>query len=133
MTDLRRARFEIRRVGALVIGGDFEGGTRAGGGLFEDEGDVLAEEALRFVAETLRLLQIGGKLDEVVDFGGRVVNETQKAAVLEIDGHGAPLGMESGLQIRGLRRSKVASMRHRAQGVSSIVAKARTPPMRNSA
>ena len=43
---LRRLRVEIRHVGALVVGGDLEAAAGAGGGLLEDEADLLPAKVL---------------------------------------------------------------------------------------
>ena len=59
VADLRSAGPEVGDVGALVVGGDFERDARPGGGLLEDDGDVLALEARLFVAGVFGGLQIG--------------------------------------------------------------------------
>ena len=50
---LRRLRVEIGHVRALVVGGDLEGAAGAGGGLLEDEADLLAPELLDLEAALL--------------------------------------------------------------------------------
>ena len=87
VTELRRLRIEERRVRTLVVSGDFKRSARARRGLFENERDVFAAEHLLFRAHALSFLEIDREVDEIVDFGGRMVNEREKTAVFEIERH----------------------------------------------
>ena len=53
VADLRARWAQVRDMRALVIGRHFERGAGAGGGLLEDQGDVLALESLLLVAAVL--------------------------------------------------------------------------------
>ena len=57
VTELGAGRIEVGDVGALVVGGDLEGGSGPGRGLLEDQGDLLALEASDLGARVLGGLQ----------------------------------------------------------------------------
>jgi hypothetical protein len=60
VTDLRGSGVDVGHVGTLVVRRDLERATRAGGGLLEDEGNILAGQAVSPVPRVLRVFQIAG-------------------------------------------------------------------------
>lgn len=88
VADLRGRGIKEGRAGALVVSSNLKGAARAGGGLFEDERNVLADKSARFRPHALGLLEVDGEINEIVDLSRRVVNETEKAAAAKIHRHG---------------------------------------------
>ena len=58
VADLGAARSQVGDVRALVVRGDLERDAGPGGGLLEDDGDVLAAHVLLLVPAVLRSLQV---------------------------------------------------------------------------
>ena len=87
MTKLRRLRVKKGCVGPLIIGSHFKSGPRAGRRLFKNQRNVFAAKHLLLVAHALGLLEIDGKINEIIDFSGRVMDEREQAAIFEIEGH----------------------------------------------
>ncbi len=81
VADLRAARPQVGDIGALVVGCHFEGAARAGGGLFEDQGDVLALQPLLLVAAVLGRFEVGGQLEQELQLVGGEVELFEKVAV----------------------------------------------------
>ena len=87
--ELGARRIEVGHVRALVEGGDLEGRPRTGGGLLEDEGDLLALEPLGFVARILRGLQCLGQRQEVAQLLRLEIDLLHEAPVAQVV-HGCP-------------------------------------------
>ena len=85
--DLRTGRPEIGHVRTLVIGRHLEGAAGAGRCLLEDKGDVLAGKSLLLGAGLLGGLELGCKVQQVLDLGRSKIQQLQEAAILEIDCH----------------------------------------------
>ena len=81
VTDLRAGGSQVGDVRALVIGGDFEGAAGAGGGLFEDQGDVLAFQPLLLIAAVLGCLEVGRELEQELELLRSEVQFLEKVAV----------------------------------------------------
>ncbi|MOA18998.1 hypothetical protein D3C78_1393500 [compost metagenome] len=97
VADLRGARIDVGDAGALIVGGHLEGAAGAGGGLFEDQRDVLAPEVLLLGAGVLGALEVARQVEEVTQLAGAVVHQAEQVAVVHVERHdGLPLG-ESGL------------------------------------
>ena len=62
MTDLGTGGLQVGYVGSLVVGANLEGAASTGGGLFEDQGDVLALEVLNLAAFLLSSLEFSGQV-----------------------------------------------------------------------
>ena len=73
---------------ALVVRGDLEGAARAGGGLLEDERDVLTPQAVTPEPGVLRALEIPRQVEEVVQVALTVVDQAEQAAVAGVHCHG---------------------------------------------
>ena len=72
--DLAAGGVQIGHFHAQIVGSDLEAATGAGGGLFKDQGDVLACQ-LVIVADAglLFCLQVCGKVQQFFDLGRGVV------------------------------------------------------------
>ena len=79
--DLAARGPQIGDVGALVVGRHLEGAARAGGRLFEDEGDVAALEVLHFPAGFFIGLELSGQIQQILNFCGRKVQQFEEASV----------------------------------------------------
>ena len=78
VADLAAARFEVGNARALVARGHFEGAAGAGGGFFENQGDVFAAQARFFASGFFVGLQFGGQVEQGTDFFGSVVGEFEE-------------------------------------------------------
>ena len=74
-------------MGALVLGGDLEGAAGAGGGLLEDEGDVLAGHGGLLAAGIFGALEVAGQVEQVIELLRREVEDLQEIAVSEVVSH----------------------------------------------
>ena len=64
---------KIGYMGTLVVGSHLKGAAGAGGGLFEDQGDVLALQPLLLIAAVLGCFQIRRQLEQELElFRGEV-------------------------------------------------------------
>ena len=81
VTDLRAGWSQVGDLGALVVSRHFEGAASAGGGLFEDQGDVLALQPGLLVAAVLGCLQVSGKLEQELELFGGEIELLEKVAV----------------------------------------------------
>jgi hypothetical protein len=88
VADLGPARLQVGDMGPLVVGGDLEGGTRARGGLLEDQGDVLARQVRPLVAAVLGRLELARQPHEEPQLIGGEVQLLEEAAVPEVERHG---------------------------------------------
>ena len=77
---------KIGAVAALIVDGGLEGAAGAGGGLFENEGDVLALEELGFAAGLAQSLEAGGEVEQAGQLFTGEVGDLEEVAVLEIHG-----------------------------------------------
>ena len=82
--------------GALVVGTHLERAARTGGGLLEDQGDVLAGHALALVAGVLGALEVAGEIEQVLHLSGGEVEFLEVVAVTKIDGHCFSFGWVEG-------------------------------------
>ena len=73
--DLAARRVEVGDFHAQVVGGDLKAAAGAGGGLFEDEGDVLAAQSIVADAGLLLCLQVGGEVKQTFDLFGSVIEK----------------------------------------------------------
>ena len=62
MTDLGTGGLQVGYVCALVVSANLEGAAGTSGGLFEDQGDVLALEVLDLAAFLLSSLELSGQV-----------------------------------------------------------------------
>ena len=99
---LGTAGVQVGDVGALVVGADLEGAAGAGGGLFEDEGDVLAPHPLDLVAGVLGALEVTGQVEQELQFLLGEVVFLQEVTAEEVHGHERTL---SGSDSSGVLRS----------------------------
>ncbi|MNO80738.1 hypothetical protein D3C76_719530 [compost metagenome] len=91
VADLRGVRVDVGDIGALVIGGHFEGAAGAGRGFFEDQGDVVAFEVLLLGAGVLGAFQVARQVEQVPQFARGVVFQAQQITVVNIERHdGSP-------------------------------------------
>ena len=81
--DLAARWVEVGDLHAEVMGSDFEAAAGAGGGLLEDQRDVLAAQGVVADARFLLGLQVGCKVQQLLDLGGGVVEQLQKAPVFQ--------------------------------------------------
>ena len=81
-----RAAGQVGGVAALVEERHFEDAARAGGGLLEDEGHVLAREELGFSTGAAGLFEIGGEVEQVGQLFAGEVGNLEEVAVFEIHG-----------------------------------------------
>ena len=74
LADLAAGRVKVGHFHAQIVGSDLEAATGAGGGLFKDQGDILACQ-LVIVADAglLFCLQVCGKVQQFFDLGRGVV------------------------------------------------------------
>src|SRR5271157_5504453 len=84
---LRAGRVEVGHVRALVVCRHLEPGPGAGGGLLEDEGDLLALEPLALRAGVLRDLERLRQLQQVAQLARFEVDLLQKTAIAQIESH----------------------------------------------
>ena len=77
-------------MGALVIGGHLEGTAGAGGGLFEDEGDVLADQLLALVAVPLGRFEVARQVEQEDELVRREIELFDKAPVVQVYRHSSP-------------------------------------------
>ena len=73
--------------GAFVHGRHFKGAAGAGGGLFEQQHDVLAPQQVVLDALLLFTLQLVGQIQQVAYFLGREIHDAQKAAPFQTNAH----------------------------------------------
>ena len=66
---------------ALVVSGHLESAARAGGCLFEDEGDVHAAEAGLLGAAVFGALQIACQVKQILNFLGCEVQQFKETAI----------------------------------------------------
>ena len=85
VSELRTRRVEVGDVGPLVEGGDLETGSRARRRLLEDQGDLLALQALRLDAGVLRRLQRLGETQQVQQFVRPEVDLLEEAPVSQVE------------------------------------------------
>ncbi len=85
--DLRAGRTQVRDMGTLVVGCHFKGAAGAGGGLLENQGDVLALHPRLFGAGVFGALQVTGQIKEILYFLGGKVEQLEEAAVSEVVSH----------------------------------------------
>ena len=71
--DLAARRVQIRHLHAQVVGGHFKAAAGAGGGLFKDQGNVLAVEPVVGDAGLLFGLEVCGQVEQLFDLGGGIV------------------------------------------------------------
>ena len=86
--DLRRIRVDVGHVGTLVVRRHLERAAGAGGGLLEDERDVLARQALPAEAGVLRALEISGEVEQVEQVAIGVMDQAEQTAVAVVECHG---------------------------------------------
>ncbi len=86
---------EERDVRAFVIGSGLEGAAGAGGGLLEEQNDVLAGEQVAADAGALLRLQIGGGVEHIADLIGGEILQREKRTAFEINRHGIVLLQDS--------------------------------------
>ena len=72
---------------AFVVGCNLEGAAGAGGGLFEQQHDVLAGEQVAADAGALFRLEVGGEIQHIADLIGGEVLQGQERAAFQINGH----------------------------------------------
>ena len=84
--DLRPAGIEVRHVRALVVRGDLERTAGPGGGLLEDEADLLLPEPLDLCARLLLRLELGRQIEQVVDLRRAEIGEVEEVPALEVHG-----------------------------------------------
>ena len=70
---------------ALVVGGDLERAARPRRVLLEDQGDLLAVQALLLAVLALGGLELGREIEQVGELFGGVVGERQEVAAAEVD------------------------------------------------
>ena len=87
VADLRPLRAEVGDVRPLVVRGDLERDPRPGGGLLEDDGDVLAAHVLALVPAVLRALEVAGQVQEEPDLPRAEVQELDETAIPEVVAH----------------------------------------------
>ena len=68
-------------MGALVVGCHFKGAAGAGGGLFEDQGDVLALQPLLLITAVLGCLEVSGQLEQELELVGGEIELLEKVAI----------------------------------------------------
>ena len=71
----------------LVLGSDLESATGTGGGLFENQGDVLARQFGLFCACILGGLEVGGQIQEILNLFRSEVQQRQEVSVSEVKSH----------------------------------------------
>ena len=71
--DLAARRVQISHLHAQVVGGHFKAAAGAGGGLFKDQGNVLAVELVVGDAGLLFGLEVCGQVEQLFDLGGGIV------------------------------------------------------------
>ena len=81
VADLRAGWSQVGHMRALVIGGHFKGTARAGRGLLKDEGDVLTLEPRLLETAVLGGLEVGGQLEQKLEFFRRKVELLDEAAI----------------------------------------------------
>ena len=86
---------EERDVRAFVIGGDLKRAAGAGGGLLEEQHDVLTGEQVAADAGALLRLQIGGEVEHIADLIGGEILQREKRTAFEINRHGIVLLQDS--------------------------------------
>ena len=84
---LAAGRAEIGDVGALVECGNLEGAARARRVLLEDQGDVLAPEALLLSPRVSSLLELEREIEQEAKLPGGEVELLEEAPVAKVDGH----------------------------------------------
>ena len=84
LADLAAGRVKVGHFHAQIVGSDLEAATGAGGGLFKDQGDVLACQLL-IVADAGLFpgLQVSGQIEQLLDLGRGVVQKLQKTAIFQ--------------------------------------------------
>ena len=98
--DLRAGRIEIGHAHAQIVRRHLEGAAGARAGLFKDQRNVLA--AVHIVRDALLLarLQIGGQIDQILNFLRREIQQLQIAPALEIHDGPSRLIALNGIIIR---------------------------------
>ena len=82
--DLAARRVKVGDLHAQIVSGDLKAAAGAGGGLFKDQGDVLAGQLLIVADAGLFLgLQVGGQIEQLLDLGRGVVQKLQKTAIFQ--------------------------------------------------
>ena len=82
--DLAARRVKVGDLHAQIVSGDLKAAAGAGGGLFKDQGDVLACQLLIVADAGLFLgLQVSGQIEQLLDLGRGVVQKLQKAAIFQ--------------------------------------------------
>jgi len=71
--DLAARRVQISHLHAQVVGSHFKAAAGAGGGLFKDQGNVLAMELVVGDAGLLFGLEVCGQVEQLFDLGGGIV------------------------------------------------------------
>ena len=82
--DLAARRVKVGDLHAQIVSGDLKAAAGAGGGLFKDQGDVLAGQLL-IVADAGLFpgLQVSGQIEQLLDLGRGVVQKLQKTAIFQ--------------------------------------------------
>ena len=82
--DLAARRVKVGDLHAQIVSGDLKAAAGAGGGLFKDQGDVLACQLL-IVADAGLFpgFQVGGQIEQLLDLGRGVVQKLQKTAIFQ--------------------------------------------------
>ena len=70
LADLRARGVQVGDAHAQVMARDLEGAAGPGGGLLKNQGDILALENLMGDTRLFLGLELGGYVQEVLDFGG---------------------------------------------------------------
>src|SRR5207245_1077913 len=78
--------------GSLVVRGDLEGAAGAGGGLLEDQGDVLAEQPGLLGTGVFGGLELRGEVDQVTELLRSEVELLEEVPVPEVERHAGLLG-----------------------------------------
>ena len=80
--DLAARRVKVGDLHAQIVSGNLKAAAGAGGGLFKDQGDVLACQLL-IVADAGLFpgLQVSGQIEQLLDLGRGVVQKLQKTAI----------------------------------------------------
>ncbi len=84
VTDLRPGGSEVGDVRTLVVRRYLESGHGSGGGLLEDEGDLLSRQSLRLGPRVLRGLQGLRQVEEVPHLVGLEVDLLEEAPTFQV-------------------------------------------------
>ena len=87
LAHLGGAGVEERDAHAEIARADFKGAAGAGGGLFEEQDDLLVGEPLVLNAVVLQTLELNGEVDEVIDFFRSEVKKSEKTSAANVETH----------------------------------------------